>query len=74
MGRLRYTLLTEEKMGNLIAVRGVPEAGMQGPADYYCDLERSDQYLISIDISSAGVPSFNKHPLSSSVRPKRFNR
>jgi hypothetical protein len=59
LGRLRYGLLSEEKMGNLTAVRGMPGAAMVGPADYFCDLERSDQYLISIDISSEGMPAFN---------------
>lgn len=62
-GRLKYAMLSEEKMGNLTAVRGIPGAGMQGPADYFCDLERSDQYLISIDITHDGMPTFKQHPL-----------
>lgn len=64
-GRLRYGLLSEEKMGNLTAVRGIPGAAMVGPADYFCDLERSDQYLISINIGSEGMPSFDTHSLDS---------
>lgn len=63
-GRLRYALLSEEKMGNLTAVRGTPGARMLGPGDYFCDLERSDQYLISIDINREGIPAFAQYPLT----------
>ncbi len=63
-GRSKYALLSEEKMGNLTAVRGVPGKSMIGPADYFCDLERSDQYFISIDISPEGIPAFQQYPLT----------
>jgi hypothetical protein len=69
-GRLKYALLSEEKMGNLTAVRGAPGARMLGPGDYFCDLERSDQYTISIDISEEGIPTFQQHPLNDSQDPK----
>lgn len=64
-GRSKFSLLSEEKMRNLLAVRGGPGAHMLGPADYFCDLERSDQYCISIDINSDGMPTFTQHPLQS---------
>ena len=62
-GRPKYSLLSEEKMGNLTAVRGVPGAGMIGPGDYFCDLERSDKYAITIEISADGLPKFNQHAI-----------
>src|SRR4051812_35702067 len=58
--RLKYAWLSEEKMHNLIAVRGNPGASMVGPADYFCDLERSDQYLYTIAISSKRLPIFTQ--------------
>lgn len=66
-GRLHFSLLSEEKMGNLTAVRGVPGAGMVGPADYFGTLERSDQSFMSININSAGKPTFTQYPLNQSV-------
>lgn len=62
-GRLKYSMLSDEKMRNLTAVRGAPGAGMVGPADYFCDLERTDQYAISLEISPEGTPTFTQHPL-----------
>lgn len=64
--RLKYAWLSEEKMHNMTAVRGVPGASMVGPADYFGDLERSDQYLYTIEISYPGIPKFKEHP-----RPNR---
>lgn len=64
-GRLKYAWLSEEKMNNLVAVRGRPGAGMVGPADYFYDLERSDQYLYTIDISPKRFPVLTQHPLNS---------
>ena len=60
-GRLKYAWLSEEKMHNITAVRGVPGASMVGPADYFGDLERSDQYLYTIEISHSGIPKFKEH-------------
>lgn len=64
-GRRKYAWLSEEKMHNLIAVRGRPGASMVGPADYFRDLDRSDQYLYTIDISPDRVPRFTEHPRDS---------
>lgn len=62
--RQKYAWLSEEKMHNLIAVRGRPGASMVGPADYFRDLDRSDQYLYTLDINSDRIPRFTEHPLS----------
>lgn len=69
-GRPQYSLLTEEKMGNLTAVRGRPGAAMTGPADYFRDLERSDQYLYSLAINSVGIPTFTQHSVDHTPLPQ----
>ena len=63
-GRKKDAWLAAEKMGNLTAVRGNPGSSMVGPADYFGDLERSDQYFYTIDIKSNGVPIFKEHAVS----------
>ncbi|CAM2824024.1 hypothetical protein [Legionella worsleiensis] len=62
-GRRKYAWLSEEKMNNLVAVRGRPGAGMVGPADYFGDLDRSDLYRYTIDIGANFIPRFTQHPL-----------
>lgn len=61
--RLKYAWLSEEKMRNLTVVRGTPNAYMVGPTNYYGDLDRSDLFHYTLDISDAGAVKFNEHSL-----------
>lgn len=63
-GRLKYAWLAEEKMHNLIAVRGKPGSSMVGPTNYFGDLDRSDQYRYTIDITPERFPVLTPHPIN----------
>lgn len=66
--RLRLESATRSllRMRNLVAVRGIPGAGMVGPIDYFGNLESPDQYLYTI--GDAFPPVFYRTKLQGDVQ------